>query len=76
MDTESRESSRKDVKVEMCRFYSVRIFPTGSFMALCYKGNKAGIKCHSEARGRGCADYEQSDNWGLIDKEVFNENQR
>ena len=72
MDTKERESSWEDAKVEMCEHYSVRMFPTGGFMALCYIGRKAGLKCHSERRGRGCSDYKKSNNW----KEVTNENQR
>ena len=54
------------MKIEMCRYYSVRMFPNRGFMTLCYKGRKSGLKCHSEARGRGCADYEKSDSWGYI----------
>lgn len=56
-------------KVEMCKYYSVRMFPSGGFMTLCYMGRKAGLKCHSEVRGRGCADYERSNNWGEVNSE-------
>ena len=48
-------------KIEMCRFYSVRMFSSGGFRALCSKGRKAGLKCHSERRARGCPDYRPSD---------------
>uniref|UniRef100_A0A6M3LXQ8 Uncharacterized protein n=1 Tax=viral metagenome TaxID=1070528 RepID=A0A6M3LXQ8_9ZZZZ len=46
--------------IELCQFYSVRMFAKGGFMALCGKGFKAGIKCHSERTARGCSRYEPS----------------
>ena len=43
--------------IELCQFYSVRMFDKGGFRALCGKGFKAGIKCHSERTARGCSGY-------------------
>jgi len=52
-------------KVEMCQFYSVKMFPKGGFMAKCGKGRRAGIKCHTKRTARGCPDYKPSG--GLTD---------
>ncbi len=47
--------------LEMCRFYDVKMFSGGGFRALCAKDRRAGIKCHSERRARGCSDYKPSE---------------
>lgn len=55
-------TGRQAVKIEMCKYYSVKQSPTMKFYPMCGKGHKASLKCHSNRKA--CPDYNHS--WGFI----------
>lgn len=58
----TRAKTKVAVKIEMCRYYSVKQSLSMKFHPVCAKNHRASLKCHSKRDN--CLDYNHS--WGFI----------